>query len=210
MTLAINTMKAYTATETVTMHDLQNDDLILQHGGVFRVINRRVSSGHDNLGPGGACIIFDGVFVGDAFSDTECGIPAYWRENEATKADGSNHGYWTVQGNKLAGVARITNPAPQYYHGAKLDERGDKIGGIWKHEPNHQHIIDKVFASDIERANRRYMNQRDRIDGAMMTNAETTKADAYIEEPRTIVQQITDRIHNAIDKGWDDLNHIVL
>ena len=146
--LPINTMKAYTATETVNMHDLKNDDLILQHGGVFRIINRHVSQGHDNLGPGGACIVFDGIFVGDAFSDTECGIPAYWREN--TERTDDDHGYWTVQGNKLAGVARITDPAPQYYHGTVDGQRFSSP--VWKNEPNHQAVIDKVFDPAIAAA----------------------------------------------------------
>ncbi len=132
MSTAINTTRAYTSYEVVSMHDLNEGDIITSHGGMFRLINRHVSEAHDSNGLGGECIVFDGVFLGDSFSDTDCGIPAHWRENteRTSHRGGGDHGYWAVQGNRLAKQCRITNTSLQYFHG-----RDDSGVGVWKHEP---------------------------------------------------------------------------
>ena len=107
--LKINDVRAYTATETVSVPDCNEGDIVLQHGGLFRLTNRR---DWDD----GQTATFDGVFLGDAFSDQECGIPAYWRDNQPRQLNGT-HGYWQVQGNGFAKIARVTDTAPQYWHG---------------------------------------------------------------------------------------------
>lgn len=119
MSTALNTEKAYTSTETVPLPDCNEGDLIVQHCGIFRLANRRDWDDGDT-------VTFDGVYVGRAFSDTPCNIPAHWRENKPRTTDrgGCDHGYWQVQGNRHARVARITDSTRQYYHGWADEEHG--------------------------------------------------------------------------------------
>lgn len=118
--MRINTCKAYTATETVSVPDLNEGEVIAQHGGLFKLQNRR------DWGEG--VTTFDGVFIGQSFDDTPCSIPAHWRSNEPRQPNGT-HGYWQVQGNRLATVARVTDLRPMYWHGCVDGEPR------WSHRP---------------------------------------------------------------------------
>lgn len=109
MTIATNVRRAYTATETVTTHELQEGDLITCHGGVFELGTRNVSQAHEVQElPAGECVWFASTYLGRARSDTECGIPKHWRTDDRP---------WQVQGNGLARWARITDATPHFYPG---------------------------------------------------------------------------------------------
>lgn len=127
MATAINTIKHYTAYETISVPECNEGDVVLQHGGLFRLQNRR---DWDD----GETVTFDGVYLGDTFSDQVCGIPEHWRENKPRTTDrgGCNHGYWQVQGNRNAKICRITDDRDQYYHGWADEEYGKPD---WRHEP---------------------------------------------------------------------------
>jgi len=125
--IAINTKRGYTATETVTTHELQEGDLITCHGGIFELGQRNVSQAHEARElPAGDTVWFSSTYIGRAHSDTSCGIPTHWRSDESP---------WQVQGNGLARWARITDATPQFYHGQELSDDGTIIGGNWQDQP---------------------------------------------------------------------------
>lgn len=102
--LPLNTRRAYSAYEVVTPLDLAVGDLVLAHGGVFRV---REANRWDSAGS--VVQSNHSEFVCDANSDDDCAIPLAWR-------DLGGRG-WNVQGNEHARCCRITDPTPQYFRG---------------------------------------------------------------------------------------------
>lgn len=81
-------------TKVVSANELNVGDLIISHGGLFRVREVIVSQAHeiDERGVTHANIC---DFLGDAHPDMECSIPVAWRKD------------WNQQGNSLAKVAVI-------------------------------------------------------------------------------------------------------
>lgn len=122
--MKLNTFRNYTSYETVRIADLAEGDLILQHGAIFRLANRRPWDD-------GETISFDGWYVGPAFSDQESSIPAHWRPAgpDLDIANGEERP-WQVQSNHLVRWLRITDPKVQYSHG--LDDDGTTI---WADDP---------------------------------------------------------------------------
>ena len=80
---------------TVPTNTLKVGDLIVCHGGLFRVFRVWVSQSHDANGPGGECHANYCEFLGNAF-DYECAIPEHWRDGR------DPYGFWNEQGNGLA------------------------------------------------------------------------------------------------------------
>jgi hypothetical protein len=91
-------------TESVPTNTLQVGDEFLAHGGLFRVIEVRVSKSHgDSPTPvhANSC-----EFLGNAF-DYECEIPKHWRDGSDDLGNPGLRNYWNQQGNGLARTARI-------------------------------------------------------------------------------------------------------
>lgn len=122
--MRINEMRNYTAYEVVSVPDLNEGDVVLQHGGLFRLERRR---DWDD----GETATFDGVFIDHAHSDVECSIPWHWRPAviDAAAVDEGVERYWQVQGNGLAKICRVTDSRPQYWHGFHAGET------VWSHHP---------------------------------------------------------------------------
>lgn len=122
--IAINTRRAFTDHELVTTHELQEGDIVLSHNGVFELGKRIESQAHEARElPAGITVWFDTTYLGRAHSDTSCGIPKHWRNDDTP---------WRIQGNGLAKWARVTDATPQFYHGQKLGDDGTIVGGDWR------------------------------------------------------------------------------
>lgn len=109
------TSRKYT-TESVPTNTLKVGDIIIAHGGLFRVIHVHVSQSHDANGPGGECHANYCEFIGNAFESYECGIPASWRSGRPADAGRPQYdNYWNEQGN---GLARATLVKGLTLHGS--------------------------------------------------------------------------------------------
>lgn len=102
-------MKQY-KTETVPTNTLREGDLIIAHGGLFRVIQVKVAAPRqdDQIEVRGACHVNYCEFLGDAYEDQKCVIPEHWRDGrppEYGRPEMDN--YWNQQGNGLARTCRV-------------------------------------------------------------------------------------------------------
>ena len=96
-------------TSSVPTNTLKVGDVIIAHGGLFRVFEVVVSQSHDANGPGGECHANYCEFLGNAF-DGECSIPTYWRDGRpADRGRPANDNFWNEQGNGLARACLVIN-----------------------------------------------------------------------------------------------------
>jgi len=101
-------MKRY-ETETVATNTLREGDLIIAHGGLFRVFNvaRYAVAAGENVDHGPTQANYC-EYLGDVHPDYPCSIPEHWRDGR--KADERRHPfdhYWNQQGNGLARTLRV-------------------------------------------------------------------------------------------------------
>lgn len=97
-------------TQNVPTNTLRVGDLIIAHGGLFRVIQVNVSQGHGNLpASSGPCHVNYCEFIRNAFPGEECSIPKQWRDGRpAAQGRPEMDNYWNQQGNGLARTCRVT------------------------------------------------------------------------------------------------------
>jgi hypothetical protein len=96
------TNRKYT-TESVPTNTLKVGDIIICHGGLFRVFSVKASVSHDANGPGGECHVNHCEFIGDAFESHKCGIPASWCDGRPAEHGRPQYdNFWNEQGNGLA------------------------------------------------------------------------------------------------------------
>lgn len=101
-------MKKRYQTEAVPTNTLRVGDTIISHGGLFRVIEVKVSQCHDNNGIGGEVHANYCEFIEDAFEGSECSIPKAWRSGQpAERGRPALDNFWNQQGNGLARTARV-------------------------------------------------------------------------------------------------------
>lgn len=94
-------------TESVPTNTLAVGDLILAHGGLFRVFEVKTwpNDGNERAGhtQSNYC-----EFIGDAQPGYACSIPAHWRDGrEASTGRPALDNYWCQQGNGLARTTRV-------------------------------------------------------------------------------------------------------
>jgi hypothetical protein len=84
--------------EVLPVTDVKNNDVLVEHGGLFRVFNRKVSKAH-SIDKYGETVYFESEFLGP-YKGSVVSIPAHWRTKDRP---------WIVQGNKLRSAVRIKN-----------------------------------------------------------------------------------------------------
>jgi hypothetical protein len=94
-------------TASVPTNTLKVDDLIIAHGGLFRVREVKVSQSHDASGPGGDCHVNYCEFLGNAHPGYECQIPKHWRDGSEDRGNPGRYNYWNQQGNGLARTCKV-------------------------------------------------------------------------------------------------------
>lgn len=94
-------------TETVAPMDLKVGDVIIAHGGLFRVIRtERFTYSNGDEVQANRC-----EFLGNAF-DWECSIPKQWRDGApASRGRPELDNFWNEQGNRRAQTYRVLTPA---------------------------------------------------------------------------------------------------
>lgn len=109
------TRKIY-KTESVPTNTLRVGDLIIAHGGLFRVkeVHDFAEYGRDKDIPAderGHVNICE--FIGNAHEDYPCQIPAHWRDGRPDPGNPGRFNFWNQQGNHLARTCRIIEDGEQ-------------------------------------------------------------------------------------------------
>lgn len=104
-------------TESVPTNTLRVGDIIIAHGGIFKVVEVHdfaeygrdeelpaEERGHVNL-----C-----EYLGKAYDDYECQIPAHWRDGAPDPHNPGRRNLWNEQGNHLARSCRILRYTENY------------------------------------------------------------------------------------------------
>jgi len=101
-------MKRYT-TESVPTNTLREGDLILAHGGLFRVIKVTIWPDMDDTAAERGHVQSNYCeFLGDAQPNHTCSIPAHWRDGRAASPGRPElDNFWNQQGNGLARTTRV-------------------------------------------------------------------------------------------------------
>jgi hypothetical protein len=88
-------------TTSVPTNTLKVGDVIICHGGLFRVFEvKAYDDCHANY-----C-----EFLGNAFEGYECQIPKHWRDGQPASAGRPKYdNFWNEQGNGLASSTLVTN-----------------------------------------------------------------------------------------------------
>jgi len=95
-------------TESVPTNTLKVGDIIIAHGGLFRVFETRsYPSDLDDAQHGGAVQVNRCEFLGDAHEDYPCQIPAHWRDGSPDLGNPGRTNHWNQQGNGLARTTRV-------------------------------------------------------------------------------------------------------
>jgi hypothetical protein len=81
--------------EIVTPMDLRPGDVIIQHGGLFRVLTHTEHAADEYSATGLPYAVNMCVYIGRLVIDRVCDIPVSWRKD------------WNAQGNELARVPRV-------------------------------------------------------------------------------------------------------
>ena len=92
-------------TRSVPTNSLKVGDVFIAYGGLFRVVEVIVSQCHGDIADngGGEVHANKSEFLGHAYDDAECAIPAHWRDGRAP------YGLWNQQGNRFATTSLVTD-----------------------------------------------------------------------------------------------------
>jgi hypothetical protein len=82
--------------EVLPITEVKNNDILIEHGGLFRVFNRKVSRAH-SPDKYGETVYFESEYLGP-YKGSTVSIPAHWRTKDRP---------WIVQGNKNRPATRI-------------------------------------------------------------------------------------------------------
>ncbi len=94
-------------TTSVPTNTLKVGDVIIAHGGVFRVIEAKQYPADDD-GERGPVQVNRCEFLGNASNDYECAIPKHWRDGRAADVGRpALDNFWNQQGNGLARTALV-------------------------------------------------------------------------------------------------------
>jgi hypothetical protein len=101
-------MKRYEV-ESVPTNTLKVGDLIIAHGGLFRVFEVKVAAprADDQVEVRGACHVNRCEFLGDAEAGHACQIPVAWRDGSPDRGNPGRTNHWNQQGNGLARTALV-------------------------------------------------------------------------------------------------------
>lgn len=96
-------------TEYVPTNTLRVGDLIIAHGGLFRVFEVKVGYPRkdDKIDERGECHVNRCEFLGDAHPDYPCQIPVAWRDGSPDPGNPGRTNHWNQQGNGLARTTRV-------------------------------------------------------------------------------------------------------
>lgn len=144
-------------TTTVPTNTLKVNDIIIAHGGLFRVKEVKdfadfqrdldvpaAERGHVNY-----C-----EFLGNAHADYECAIPKHWRDGSEDQGNPGRYNYWNQQGNHLARTCLVLEiitdlaeqaPVSNLIHSYEVEVTG---------QGNANHTV-KVYARNRDAAARK-------------------------------------------------------
>ena len=96
-------------TISVPTNTLKVGDVIVAHGGLFRVFEVKVAAPRagDQVEIRGACHVNRCEFLGNASEDYECQIPVGWRDGSPDLGNPGRTNHWNQQGNGLARTALV-------------------------------------------------------------------------------------------------------
>jgi hypothetical protein len=142
-------------TASVPTNTLKVNDIIIAHGGLFRVREVKTSQSHGFLPEeNGAVHVNYCEYLGDASPDYPCQIPACWRDGSEDRGNPGRYNYWNQQGNGLARTCLVLEvitdlaekaPVSNLIHAYEVEVTG---------QGNASHTV-KVYARNRDAAARK-------------------------------------------------------